>query len=306
MSESRTLIINYHYCLSEAENPYLARTAVSSADFAIQVAQMTRMREEHGVTPLVTFDDGTDDVWRNAVPVLVRHDIPFILFICSAPLLEGRLLNVTKIHLLQAKLGIDVFRSLFLEALRTLGQPYELDDPRRINLGRIYRYDSDDVRQFKMLLNVNLPYPIVTRLLDELFETAFGSQAEVAKNIYMSATDVIRAHDAGARIGLHSHNHYMLSRLSVDEQENEIATCSQYFSNLLGYTVDEFSYPYGIQGTWNADTKSILSRHGISQAYTLGRQIHDQDTHADVYEIPRYDVNDVFDRAGKLQSALFA
>ena len=43
MDEQRVLIVNYHYCVAEDENPYLARTAVSPIHFAQQVAQLARL-----------------------------------------------------------------------------------------------------------------------------------------------------------------------------------------------------------------------------------------------------------------------
>ncbi len=305
MNAQCTLIVNYHYCLSADENPYLARTAVSPANFAVQANRLARLPEEQNIVPLVTFDDGTKDVWRNAVPVLARWRVPSILFLCSLPLAENRLLNVTKIHLLQAKLGFSQFRARFMDALSAVKEPYELDEPSRFGLGRIYRYDSDDVREFKLLLNVRLPYPIVTQLLDALFEPEFGPQADAVGSIYMSADEIQRARDLGIRIGLHTHSHFMLGRLAPVEQEAEIRNCQDYLANLLGDPLNELSYPYGVPGTWNRETKSILSSHGISRAYTLGRQIFDEVEAYDYLEIPRYDVNDVYAADNSFKPALF-
>jgi peptidoglycan/xylan/chitin deacetylase (PgdA/CDA1 family) len=305
MNAQRTLIVNYHYCVSADESPYLARTAVSPADFARQADRMARLPDERDILPLVTFDDGTKDVWRNAVPVLARFGVPSILFLCSLPLAENRLLNVTKVHLLQAKLGFSQFRARFMDALAAVKEPFELDEPSRFGLGRIYRYDSDNVREFKLLLNVRLPYRIVTQLLDALFEPEFGPQAEAVRSIYMSADEIHRARDLGIRIGLHTHSHFMLGRLAPAEQVAEIRNCQDYLANLLGDPVNELSYPYGVPGTWNRETKSIVSSHGISRAYTLGRQIFDGVQAYDPLEIPRYDVNDVYAGDNSFKQELF-
>lgn len=301
MKQIRTLIVNYHYCISQEENPYLARTAVAPARFEQQVEQLARLQSQGAVQPLVTFDDGTRDIWRNAIPVLARHGVPAILFVCSMPLLERRLLNVTKIHLLQAKLGLQDFRTRFMAALEAHSGDCVLDEPERYGLGRIYRYDADDVREFKLLLNARLPYPIVTGLLDRLFEREFGPQDVAADSLYMSAEEIKNARDAGIRMGLHTHSHFMLGRLRAGQQEAEIGTCADFFNGLLGEPVRDLSYPYGVPGTWNAETKTIMSRRGISRAYTLGREIYDPAIHQDAFEIPRYDVNDVFDADGRLK-----
>lgn len=301
MSKLSTVIVNHHYCVDETENPYLARTAVAPARFAEQVMQLENLKAEHGIEPLVTFDDGTRDIWRNAIPVLAQHNVPSILFCCSLPLLQRRLLNVTKIHLLQAKLGLSVFRAKFMAALQTVEKTYELEEPERLGLGRIFRYDTEEVREFKLLLNVRLPYLLVTELLDTLFEPEFGPQDAAVKSIYMSADEIKQVRDTGVRIGLHTHSHFMLGRLTASEQEKEIVECLMFFRELLGEDTFDLSYPHGVSGTWNSDTKIIMSRHKIQRAYTLGRQIYNPSVHYDEFEIPRYDVNDVFERNGILR-----
>lgn len=298
-----TVIVNYHYCVSAEENPYLARTAVEPARFLKQIEQLANLKLEQHIEPLVTFDDGTRDIWRNAIPALVQHRVPSILFCCTLPLMEKRLLNVTKVHLLQGKLGFTEFRSRFMMALQEVNQSYELDDIERLGLGRIFRYDTEDVREFKLLLNVKLPYTLVTALLDAMFEPEFGRQDEAAKFIYMSADEILRARDAGVRIGLHTHSHFMLARLSQLEQEEEIVSCLEFFRSLFGEDTFDMSYPHGVAGTWNDTTKAIMERLGIPRAYTLGREIYAPSIHRDAYEIPRYDVNDIFEQDGTIRLA---
>ena len=53
------------------------------------------------------------------------------------------------------------------------------------------------------------------------------------------------------------------------------------------------------------ETKSILSSHGISRAYTLGRQIFEGVKACDYLEIPRYDVNDVYAADNSFKPELF-
>jgi hypothetical protein len=96
----------------------------------------------------------------------------------------------------------------------------------------------------------------------------------------------------------------MLGRLDAAGQQAEIAACHDYFSRLLGPGDYHMSYPYGVPGTWNDDTKAILHRCDIRQAYTLGRRLHEMSQPHDPHEIPRYDVNDVFGRDGVFRSAV--
>ena len=42
---------------------------------------------------VVTFDDGHSSLWQHALPILVELGIPFLLYVCSAPLDGTRLLH---------------------------------------------------------------------------------------------------------------------------------------------------------------------------------------------------------------------
>jgi peptidoglycan/xylan/chitin deacetylase (PgdA/CDA1 family) len=42
---------------------------------------------------VVTFDDGHSSLWRHALPILAELEIPFLLYVCSAPLDGTRLLH---------------------------------------------------------------------------------------------------------------------------------------------------------------------------------------------------------------------
>ena len=302
-----TVFVNYHYCLTPAENPFLARNAVSPQRFAEHMAVLSnanRQAEKAETTRfVVTFDDGTRDIFRNAVPLIVRGRIPAILFVCSQPLMQGTLLNVTKNHMLQAKLGLDLFRTSFLESLSRLHGDVEMEEPDPAFLERFYRYDEGAAREFKLLLNVRLPVELVTSVLDGMFEAHFGSQAAAAEQIYMSVDELRQCQQLGIAIGAHTHSHVMLSRLAYAAQVREIQTPIEYFRDQLGAIDEAFSYPYGVEGTWNQDTKRILSEAGIRRAYTLGRREYRPARDLDPLEIPRFDVNDVFDATGSLTRA---
>lgn len=291
-----TLIVNYHYCITPQENPWLARTAVAPMRFAEQLAQL----ERSGSDILVTFDDGTRDVFMNALPYLAKlKNTRAILFCCSQPLVERRVLNVTKIHLLQGKLGFTVFKQRFLAALDSVPDEYDLDDPKRIGLGHMYRYDDEGTRNFKLLLNVRLPPSVLTTVLDALFQAEFGDQGSWAEALYMSIDQLKQCQDRGVTIGIHTHSHTMLSRLDDRAQQYEIETPAAFFREQLGTAIDALSYPFGVMGTWNDATKQALRRCNVRRAYTLGRRRYGLYPSEDPLEIPRFDVNDVFNADGQ-------
>ena len=305
IAEDGIVIVNYHYCHPKQGDIFSGVHGILPEDLARQAAafgehfepigpdRLATARDEQGPRLLVTADDGTRDIFQYALPIWRAASIPAILFCCSRPLLEGRVLDMQKIHFLQARLGRDPFRRSFLNALDALAPNTLLEDPDRLGLAFMYRYDDEETRRFKFLLNTELPYDILEALLDSMFEREFGSQQEAVRHIYMSRDQILRAQDMGFVIGLHTHAHRMLSRLTPEAQRAEIGQCATFFEDLLGEPVQLLSYPYGVRGTYNATTKTILREHRIETAFSLGRAVFAPDAIHDSLEIPRFDVNDI-------------
>jgi hypothetical protein len=82
-----------------------------------------------------------------------------------------------------------------------------------------------------------------------------------------------------------------------------------YLRHTCGLTEIHASYPYGIDGSWNDATKRVAAALGIATASTKVRAITKPADLKARWELPRYDVRDVFDASGALVpdrlSALF-
>lgn len=317
LHSKRALIVNYHYCSPE-HDATLGLKGITSQAFDRQLSELSNcldplavrdlpfeISEKSGKTGyLISFDDGLRDVLSHALPIVRKYSAAAIIFCCALPYLEGRVLNVQKSHLLQWRWGWRDFRAKFLCALSDDPEGSQRDNTDHLHLDRMYRYDDEDVASFKRLLNVELPYSVVDRVLDRLFEDEFGPQRDIVDRIYLSTDDIRRCADDGMCIGLHTYSHCMLSRLSKQEQATELDASLALFRDRLGLEIGAISYPYGIAGSWNDDTKELAVQRGLHAGYTLGREIYAADVHIDPMEIPRYDVNDVFHRDGTIKIEL--
>jgi hypothetical protein len=94
----------------------------------------------------------------------------------------------------------------------------------------------------------------------------------------------------------------VLSRLNEDEQRSELGTCVDYLRHACGLKQVQLSYPYGIDGSWNDATKRVASALGVASASTKVRAIAKPSDLRGRWELPRYDVRDVFDASGSLVS----
>ena len=115
------------------------------------------------------------------------------------------------------------------------------------------------------------------------------SEADVAKELYLSESDLASLHKRGFTIGSHTTSHKWLNSLSADEQKTEIDISLSALERIRGDLNDWIMcYPYG---GYNEDTLSILSTRNCALALTTkvgSADIYSQNK----YELKRFDTND--------------
>lgn len=313
LGERYALIVNYHYChppggFLEGTNTIRpdeldAQLRVLRQNFVCTtIGELTNPDADlPEVVAVVTFDDGLKDVVDHALPRLQRWGVPATIFCSTAPLMERAVLNVHRGHLLQARLGQERFRDALERALAEHG-PMALDSPERLGLRNLHVYDDEATRRFKVRLNFEVPYAVLDAVLRQLTERFIGSDEEIVDRIYMTADDLRRCQDAGLQIGAHGHRHRVMSRLDAQEQRQEIAVSADYLRTGFGVTPLSWSYPWGFAGTWNETTTRLLQEHGFSSAMTMVRAIVKPADLRGRWEIPRFDVRDVFDDRANLRA----
>jgi peptidoglycan/xylan/chitin deacetylase (PgdA/CDA1 family) len=240
---------------------------------------------------LLTFDDGLSDHYEHVLPLLVERGLFGFFYVCTAPYSTGRLLDVHRIHLYLGRLGGQVA----LERLTRV-----LDDS-MIGHGHVqefreatYRRQENDLATtlFKRTLNYLISYHHRETTLDKLFAEEFGDDQDLAHRFYLTH-DQIREMDAcGMVVGSHGRNHFVFSKLSVEEQRGEITGSFAELSAILGRPVRTFCYPYGGRHTFTADTVAILNDAKSSFSFDVDpRDITGSDLVDDRQALPRYDCN---------------
>ncbi len=208
------------------------------------------------------------------------------------------MMNVHRVHLLQARLGVRAFREAFEQAVAALQPDRTVRDD--IDVRNLYPYDDDATRRFKQLLNFELPLSTIATVLTQLCARFIGADSDVVPRLYLSADDLHRCQDAGLEIGAHGHHHLVHTRLSDDEQRREMEIPAEYLRQTFGIRDLHYSYPYGAIGTWNDTTKQLALELGYASAVTKVRTIVKPSDLRTRWEIPRFDVRDVFDAMGSL------
>ena len=85
-----------------------------------------------------------------------------------------------------------------------------------------------------------------------------------------------------------------MSRLSYAQQLNELDISRKFLEDLIQKPVKSFCYPYGRKNSYNTKTLELLLKTNYKNAISVeSRDISKNDISEKVYELPRYDCNEV-------------
>jgi peptidoglycan/xylan/chitin deacetylase (PgdA/CDA1 family) len=221
----------------DAQLAVLARDAEVIAPDDVDAAVRSGRR---GRRVLITFDDGYRDNWEIAFPLLRRHGLPATFFLTTGFL--------DRPH-------VAWWDELAWMVRRGGGDPAD-HDATIASLCARYK---------------QLPAERAAELLDEIAaQTGAGRcpPAEAAE-LWMTWDHARELRDGGMRIGGHTVTHPLLSRVSVERQEGEIAGCARRLERELGAPMTWFAYPVGSRDTFTAETQRILAAHGVELAFSF-------------------------------------
>jgi peptidoglycan/xylan/chitin deacetylase (PgdA/CDA1 family) len=83
--------------------------------------------------------------------------------------------------------------------------------------------------------------------------------------------DLTRLAERGAVLASHTRNHPMLTRLSPDAQDEELAGCRQDLEARLGVRTDHVCYPYGDVDAGVAARSAVHYRYGYATSFRVLR-----------------------------------
>lgn len=222
---------------------------------------------------VITFDDGFNDNYITAVPILEQYRIRATFFIIGNSLENsGGVCH----HLLYRMLD------------RLTGGPF------RFEVAGISCEAIDEslkpiiMRKLRKVLE-DVPYEKKMALLQEMcWENGIDASDLLKDSIYMSGAEIRQIRDAGHLIGAHSMTHENLARLSGPAKEDEIIRSRAQVTRLCGQPFVPFAYPYGTAGSYDSETSRLLRTHGFGCAVTTIEGSNSRD--CDLYEMKRIEV----------------
>jgi peptidoglycan/xylan/chitin deacetylase (PgdA/CDA1 family) len=282
------LAINFHYIQPEGRFPYPGIYPTSEEQLDYQLGELSRsfefisgddlVRAATGETTLperaclITFDDGLKEQFAAAAPILERHNVSGVFFICTQPLLERVGLTVHKMHRLRATRPPEKFLEQVLNTTEEMGLDLDLGQVDAEAANEQYLYDDETTKSIKYLLNHMLPFDSYRDLIDRMFSREMD-EIEFCREMYMDS-DEIRALSSEHTVGSHSHFHCPLAALSSAALRDSLGRSRDALERAIGKKVSAISYPYGGPTAVSESVAVAAQEAGFVAGFTMERSVN--------------------------------
>jgi peptidoglycan/xylan/chitin deacetylase (PgdA/CDA1 family) len=306
--QRRSLVLMYHNIAEPGIDPW--ELAVSPYNFrqhlevlqkyrVISIAEMSESLTKGSLVSgsvAITFDDGYEDNFLNAKPLLEEYRHPATFFIATGYLGGERMfwwdeldqLFLTRPVLpekLSLKIGSEAFRySLEDDALLT--------PEKAASQASWYWHQPSPTRRGILYFEVwkrlrPLPDEEIYSAINELKQWAGMQTMDAAKHaMTRDQLFTLKAHPL-IQTGIHTVSHPALASHGIAQQMQEIDTCRKELLD-MGMMASHLAYPYG---NFNQDTVKVCHDLKLSSAFTTSERMITAKTKQ--YQIGRFQVRNV-------------
>lgn len=255
---------------------------------------------------LLTFDDGYIDHYEVVYPLLKKYGMQGSFFPNAMALKEHKLLTVNRIHFILAEAelrGQSVMKELVqdcfqkMDGYREQGVSLPANEALYEKLAVANRWDNGEVIFVKRLLQNALPEAIRTDIAKQLFQKYVGrDEADFAKELYLSSTQMKVMKKDGMFFGLHGYDHYWLGKLEQTAMQHDITKALNYMKDVIDPARWVMNYPYG---NYSDDVIAYIKTKGCKLGVSVEARgaVLGEDS---CFALPRWDCNDVFPKGNKL------
>jgi len=280
------VVLNYHRVIEPAECPYDRAVISATPDqFFEQVSYLQsrfrlmslpgliahlegreRLRGSH---LMITFDDGYFDNYRYAFPVLRAAGVPAVFFPPTS------YIGTTTVP------WWDQIANLLR---RSVHRKIRLDYPEE----RVFDLGDDTLEETIRTVLRLFKSPAVrdTDRFLEMLERECGVERETAADppLFIGWDQAREMADQGMSIGSHSHSHGILSKMTLEEQREELRVSRERLEEELDREVTALAIPVGGRDCFNRDTETALRETGYRAAFSFYDGVNRMDA------IQRYDI----------------
>jgi len=208
-----------------------------------------------GPTAVITFDDGYQNNYDTAYPILTKYQAPATIFLTTKFIDSDETIWTGVLQ--------DAFGRSKVNTLRWRGEVLDL---------RSVESKNKSMAWIKAQLKKE-NFTIIDKEVAEIVNVlsgGLGFQLKSTSPYRMMTTDMIR-HMAKSELiefGAHTHNHPILSKNTKCVQKKEIEESISIVSNLIDKPCGMFAYPNGRRVDYSSDSVDILNQTSVSIALT--------------------------------------
>jgi peptidoglycan/xylan/chitin deacetylase (PgdA/CDA1 family) len=250
---------------------------------------------DNGIEPsikgkvVLTFDDALSCHYKFVYPELLKRGLWGIFYIPCAPYLTGKMLDVHRIHLLCGAFeGLDLIREV-----KNIVTEEMVPFKKRLEFrNKTYTTQKNDaeILEFKKILNYFISYDFREEVISEISRRMSFNEYE--SKFYVTEEELIEMAAHGMILGSHSNSHPVMSKLSRDEQLNEIETSFIFLEKLCTVGHKTYCHPYGGFHSFNSQTVELLNELNIDYSFNVDpREILGSDLISCRQFLPRFDCN---------------
>lgn len=241
---------------------------------------------------ILTFDDGFKDHVRYVLPELEKRELWGIFYIPTSPFITGKLIDVHRIHMLLGKYGGHTIAAAIREIIsEDMLSHAHIDEFHQETYTR--QENNASTLLVKRMLNYFIDYEHRESVIDQLMSTYYPNESDLARDFYMTEDELQHMHKSGMILGSHTVSHPVMSKLSIEEQDDEITSSFKWIDLLTGKSsFKTFCYPYGGFHTFTTQTEALLEQHSCAFSFNVEpRDIHRVDLTSRRQALPRFDCN---------------
>lgn len=270
MADGRFVILLYHG-VTEAQHQGIencSRKHLPAQEFTSQIEYLARHytilpvstlleARRMGATPpravAITFDDGFQNNYTVAFPILQRYGVPATFYLSTGFIGTGRVFWVDKVEYLLNETSLEWLR------LETIGKTYPL---------RSLKERSFALSEIKTQLKITPG--VVGETLAELERVSMAPPRYDYTDYRTLTWDQVREmrRSGLCEFGAHTVDHAILSHLSREEKIHQIQYSKHRLETELREPIHLFSYTEGLAHHYDDETIELLQAAGFSSSPT--------------------------------------
>jgi peptidoglycan/xylan/chitin deacetylase (PgdA/CDA1 family) len=220
---------------------------------------------------MITFDDGWNDNYINAFPILKKYNVPALIFLCTDFIGTNRIFwhELLKNHLNYMIPKIDIKTRSKSFNVWPFHIANKFDRICNVNESKRHQLINELIIELK-----NYTPDMINKFIDELYSFTGYCHAE-DKPTMLSWTQVKEMSKNNISFGSHARSHVILTKITADKVKEELIASKNTIEQNLGKPVYCLSYP---NGNYNQNILNTAKATGYLAAFTClpGRNINIQ------------------------------